>query len=306
MSFSYDRAFVERQIAAMPELEAEELSARLREVLGDDSRALVDAALAESDAPSEPALARVLDVARAHNLDSRKLLSELGAMRADAATLAVDGLKAFQGLVVYTTLLTVILLFIILLFATSVLPQFETLFTSFGTGLPPLTRFMLHPLGQVLVAGVPLMLVLVLWLTLRRARQVLTLRVEPRGWLYLMPFVRRAFLSFRLWVLARIACALAASGADAQASAAVFEALDTLKRGSQGGSVHHFLMLASQLGTLTSESRHWVEVAERDVLVNLAGARDRIAMTVQLGLGVIAGLMVIAMYLPLFVLGSAV
>ncbi len=220
----------------------------------------------------------------------------------------VDVVRALRASVAYAVALLAVLCIVGGVVELFVIPSLVTLYGAFGTGLPPLTRFLLAhswPLALVVLVGFSLgaSISWFSWQLGRAARQLLPL---SRG-LHRLPLVGRVARSLDALIYLTYVSTLLAGGVlpeTARARAATL--LDPDQPRQPGSPLGGYLDLAQRLGVLPDEVHSQLRVQARD----LSESTDRFGRTVDVALRLAIYLaisaFVIAMYLPIFTLGSTV
>ena len=302
---SVDREFVLRQARWIPSNDAEDAVQKIQAALGDEAAATVDAALRSEVGESSPLTARAESIALEAGADATRLRAALAQLQYEADIVAAHALRAYRGLLAYVSLLGGIMLAVLLLFVQAVLPQFESLYGGFGHHLPHLTAFVVGALGNIVLLAVPILIVVGLWIIALSARRILRLRRMPGGWTFLVPIVGSPLHAFRDWLRATLVDALVSAGlAHDDAISASAEVVGA-RKSATARKMDACLAAASKLDTFDQELEFWRAQLETEMLTRLVRARDILGVTVQLLLGLVVALLVIAVYLPIFSLGSA-
>jgi len=220
----------------------------------------------------------------------------------------VDVVRALRGSVAYALALLAVLCIVGGVLEAFVVPSFATLYGSLGTGLPRLTRLLLAhswPLALVALLGLSLGagIAYFSWQLGRAARQLLPL---PRV-LRALPLAGRVARSLDALIYLTYTSTLLAGGVLAEtARARAASLLDPDQPRQPGPPLGDYLDLAQRLGVLPEEVQSQLRAQARD----LAEATDRFGRTVDLALRLAIYLaiavFVIAMYLPIFTIGSTV
>lgn len=219
-----------------------------------------------------------------------------------------DVVWALRGSLIYSALLLVILFLVSGAMVLTVVPQFESLFRSFGAELPPLTRAIVGhawvmPLAVLVGAGC---CVLVGWLTLRLASSARSLTPLPRP-LRALPLTRSMAAHLDdLLAVQHLGTLLAGGLESAAARSTVDVLLDAKAREVPSRTVAALLEGADRLGLLGEELD--TQLGKRTALLaTTAGALGaRLSIALRLVIYLTIALFVVAMYLPLFQLGSTV
>jgi hypothetical protein len=312
--------FVERQFAramtrASDSADGESRGAHDVRAVAADLRSTLGAAFAPAIDAHETKLlgagdrksmtARVLDRVRAAGGDvsaayvafDARLQLERQALRGFFATAAELG--------AYLGALLGVLLVVVIVYAGWVLPQFRGLYRSLEQPLPRLTAALLGdgPVVVLVLLAILVAIGVVAWGFARARRRMLRLEASPRAW-ERAPVFGRALAAHRValgyglqevFLAAGVAPSVARVEAEQLTGAALPERADEAA----------VLEAAARVGALREELRVQAEQRRAEALAALMRAR-RIAFHVaRLLVYAVIGLFVIAMYLPIFNLGSA-
>lgn len=312
--------YVARQVARVVERDAVSVEAaldtaarQLPEQFENAVRALRDAAVGGggSGSPTRGRLGtlfRLLNAVRTGGGRADRAVIEF-VRSADVLEHALgDVVRALRGSLIYSALLLAILFVVSGSMVVFVVPQFASLFRSFGVDLPPLTRAIVgHAWVMPLAALVgAICCLLVGWLTLRLARSARSLTPLPRR-LRMLPLIgpMAAHLD-DLLAVQYLGTLLAGRIESAAARSVVDVLLDARAREAPSPALAAFLAGADRLGLLDEELN--TQLGKRTALLATAagalGARLSIALRLVIYLTI--ALFVVAMYLPVFQLGSTV
>ncbi len=224
------------------------------------------------------------------------------------------------GLIGYLAGLGGVTLVVAIVFGLYVVPAFSEMFAQFGTPLPRLTEIVF----SVSPAGVPLFAVALFVLILLVAgsatflqRRMQRLAPMPR-WPAWLPLMGPIAESYNLGLLLNLSRMLVANGVpvDRAISIAAAESgqaadMDMRRLAALADDPHASVPLAelgiaSRLGLLEKElvaqcDRHLARLS-----MVLVDARDRFALFLKTALYVFVAIMIVAMYLPIFKMGSVV
>lgn len=220
----------------------------------------------------------------------------------------IDVVRALRASVAYALMLLLVLCIVGATIEVFALPTLSTLYDGYGTRLPTFTRVLLgHSLPLLLVVLLGVLLGSAVgwfaWQFGRAARQLLPLpRVLRR-----LPLVGRMARSLDGLVYVLYASTLLAGGVPAESARTKAGALlDPTSPRQLPPPLDAYLDLAQRLGLLPDEIQSQLKLQARD----LAEAADRFGRKVDLVLRLAVYLaiaaFVIAMYLPIFTLGSQV
>jgi hypothetical protein len=227
--------------------------------------------------------------------------------RRDVAGALAPIWQSYRGIAVHFALVTVFAVLIIYTLRIYVLPQFATIFQSFGAELPGLTQWVLTWSGGVALPVVLLLLAVAAFLLPRRVRRQVELRIDPgrAPWPALL-LGRRVG---GLWAAYEIVYAQAAhregmTPREALDAAAAY-ARDWLGDGrSWPEAARAQAESAGNLGTFEAELQYQLDEQWRELPIHAAARREWIALGASLLLGLYIGFVVIAIYLPIFKLAS--
>ncbi len=220
----------------------------------------------------------------------------------------------------YLAAISSVALVVAYIFATKVIPSFAEFFGSFRAELPFLTRAVFE-IGSatILIGGLVLLAVVAAagWATLTLNSRIRYLEPLPNwpGW---VPLISGVSESYNNGLFINIARILRESGAPIDdaidiASLAANKphgfTLDGIVANPEelpDNSVLHELAYAKKLGTFDSELQFQCDRHLEQMTFVLANARDRIALLVKTVLFVFVATLVVAMYLPIFKMGSVI
>ena len=294
-SFGFDEA-----VRRVESRSSTEVGARIRE--------LASWTKGEAATPPAPELALIGHVVR-HAPDAVAIGTAIGAANlalADARALSDHVRSGLAGGVGYAAVLLVVTMIVTLIWLGSVAPQFEMMYTQFAVSLPGLSRFLIAwpwiPFAAVAVLG--LALALLMLATRHAATRIETVAPLGTGVIAraLGARVRGAHERWRVLMLAQ---AWTAGGGDPLASANAAErALDGESAGIS--TVTAELRLADELGGARGELDFLAQAS-------VAAYRDALELwravaikAIQVAIAVLVGIVVIAIYLPLFKMGAVV
>ncbi len=262
---------------------------------------------------SSPTLAVLLRHASSLGLDEPKVWMQYRKLAGDLAGLRRTASAGMRGLPFYLLSITAVGALVVTILLIFVMPQFEALFRGFGADLPALTRLVID-LSRF---GIPIFLIalpMFAWLTYE---SLAFKRITSNGeiphwysWKYSVmgAVTRRHFDVVHLW-LVDLALKSTRSGEQALAIAATVMreispklTLDGLDR----STLPEELALSVRLGTLERELAYRAEYLLLELPAMTENQLDKISFLVKVIIGVCVGIIVIAMYLPIFRLGSAI
>ena len=224
------------------------------------------------------------------------------------------------GLVWYLAAVAAVALVVAIVFATSVMPAFNSMFSQFGAPLPEFTQLVFAfggigvPLFAVVLALVVGIIVVVVALFHRRIQQLSPL---PR-WPTWAPIIGKIAESYNVGLFLNYTRILRESGVDpkqavADAAAAANQP-DSLTYDQLGVGDSSFAQLpvltelgvAAKLGHFDSEISHQCDQHVGNMSLVLVEARDRFSLILKIALYLFVATLVIAMYLPIFKMGSVI
>ncbi len=224
------------------------------------------------------------------------------------------------GLTWYLAAVSGVALSIGLLFSELLMPSLSEMTSSFGAEMPGYTRALFDfadtgmPTFAVVLLGSVAVVVFFVTQFHRRIQQMAPLPRWPR-W---APVIGRVAETYNLGLFLNYTNILRRSGLAAReavsvAANATNQSADlTLDALENSADVHQQsrslaeLGIAARLGTLDSELTHQCEQHVGQLTVVLVEARDRFSLVLKIALYVFVAALVIAMYLPIFQMGSVV
>ncbi len=224
------------------------------------------------------------------------------------------------GLVWYLAGVSAVALVVAIIFATSVIPSFESMFSQFGAPLPELTQavFAFGGFGIPLFAiALALVVGLVVFVVTQFHRRIQQLTPLPR-WPSWAPIIGKIAESYNLGLFLNYTRILRESGVDprqavADAASAANQpeglAYDSLGSGEGGFPqlpVITELGVASKLGNFDAEIIHQCDEHIGNMVLALVEARDRFSLILKIALYLFVATLVVAMYLPIFKMGSVI
>jgi len=226
------------------------------------------------------------------------------------------------GLVWYLAALSAVALVVAIVFGTFVIPSFENMFSQFGAPLPELTQavFVFGGLGIPLFAVLLALVVgLVVFFVAQFHRRIQQLSPLPR-WPSWAPIVGKIAESYNLGLFLNYTrilreCDVNPEQAVADAASAANQP-EGLSFGALGNSDGNFAQLpvltelgvAAKLGNFDSEIIHQCDehIGNMALALALLEARDRFSLILKIALYLFVATLVVAMYLPIFKMGSVI
>lgn len=224
------------------------------------------------------------------------------------------------GLVWYLAALSWVALVVAVVFGAHVVPTFTSMFSEHGASLPKLTTTVFAFRGAgipLFTVGLVLVIGLVVWFVVFFHRRIQRLAPLPR-WPKWAPIVGGIAESYNLGLFLNFARMLRESDVDpdravAEAATAAnqsaglsFEALANHDGDFGQLPVLTELSVAARLGYFDNEVAHQCDQHVGRMSLALIEARDRFSLVVKLVLYVFVGTLVVAMYLPIFKMGSVI
>lgn len=217
--------------------------------------------------------------------------------------------SGFNSLIAYLVAVFVLAVMVISIFTTKVLPGFEEVFSNFGAELPTLTRFILvNDSMFMLVAGILTLGVLLCVVSSYHVKkQVAQLRPLSAicRWI---PGMRSLDNIYSYFLFVHFANALTNARVEGGASFNHAKDLSMLTdKKAEGFAIWWEAIKAAQkIGVMDQEIGYQVSQINALFSRQMILLRESMTLITQISLGLLIGLFVIAMYLPIFMLGSAI
>ncbi|MDH3620686.1 MAG: hypothetical protein OER91_07335 [Gammaproteobacteria bacterium] len=210
--------------------------------------------------------------------------------------------EGVAGTFAYLATLAAMLAVVSVVFGLWTIPSFERMFTEFGAELPALTAAVFkYGAGVPIVAIVTLaIIVFVAWFAITTIRRMKSLEPLP-AWPHSMPLFGSVARSYNQLLLLNFARLLMESGVS-QDDAIRVAARETGQPETLGAE----LAIAAKLGNLRNEITRQCEERLDSLALAMVGARDRFALFLKIAIYSLVAVLVIAMYLPIFRLGSVI
>ncbi|MEM7432900.1 MAG: hypothetical protein AAF351_13325 [Pseudomonadota bacterium] len=224
------------------------------------------------------------------------------------------------GLIWYLAAVTILALIIGFTFSASVAPAFSDAFQNLGGELPELTKTIFRfgesglPVFALVLGITGALVVYLVWLFHRRIQQMAPLPRWPR-W---APVLGRIAETYNLGLFLNYVRILRKSGVDANEAVATaartsnqsadlsMDALSQVSLSTGQNVALTELGIATSIGNLDTELEHQCEQHVSQLTLALVEARDRFSLALKILLYTFVMAMVIAMYLPIFRLGSVI
>ncbi len=224
------------------------------------------------------------------------------------------------GLMSYLSAVAAMAIIVAFIFWRNVMPSFSGMFNGFGSEMPEFTKlvFAYGGAGIPVVAIVVLVLVaLIVFFVLHFHRRIQMLSPLPR-WPAWAPILGRIAEVYNLGLFLNYARMLRECGVDAERAVADAAAASNqpddmsyaeLRRDPSSHvnlPVLTELGIAAKLGNFDAELEHQCEQHTASLSLALVEVRDRFSLLLKIALFTFVGALVVAMYLPIFKIGSVV
>jgi len=238
--------------------------------------------------------------------------SALADLRREVTTAFRPIWHSYQSVAVHFALVTAFAWVLFLTIGLYVVPQFEAIYGSWGTELPLLTRMAMSPLPRTLLLLLLTVCACGLFWLPRRVQRTVELVQPATGArlprLFLGPSVDQ-FWSLLEMTLARAATQSGMSAADALDFAGRFTDGWPAARagdGPQRSELRQQLAVAGRLGTLDGEVSHQIYARLSELPIRASAQRELIGFGVNLLLGIVIGVLIVAIYIPIFKLAVVI
>ncbi|MBB6521919.1 hypothetical protein [Pseudoteredinibacter isoporae] len=217
--------------------------------------------------------------------------------------------SGFNSLIAYLVVVFILAITVIAIFTKKVMPGFEEVFSNFGAELPTLTKFILVNESMfMLVTGILTLCVLICVASSYHVRkQVAQLRPLSSicRWI---PGVRSLDDIYSYFLFVHFANVLTNARVEGVASFNHAKDLSMLtdKKTSKFSVWWDAVKAAQEVGVLDQEIEYQVSHINTLFSRQMILLRESVTLITQISLGLLIGLFVIAMYLPIFMLGSAI
>lgn len=254
-------------------------------------------------------LKRLMAVVQKEGGDPSKILANIDESIVEGINQADDFWRGFHSVMSYLITVFALSMMVASIFMIKVLPQFKETFDDFGVELPEFTRLVLDNDIALLfvIVGIAICTIGISLLSFHVKRRVEAF--EPLSqYCRLIPGVRDLHAIYGYFLYIQYSSALIQAGVESSVA---------LKQGQQlveldTGNVHELLVyvdaldLANEIRVLDKELLHQSRQVNSRFTRQMITIRDTLTRGTQAALGVVVGGLIIAMYLPIFVLGSAV
>lgn len=246
---------------------------------------------------------------RKENGDVNQLFTETKECIREAVSQAREYWSGFNSLIAYLVVVSVLAIMVISIFMIKVLPGFEELFTTFGAELPTLTRFILvNDSIFMLVTGVLMLWVLLCVVSSYHIRKQIA-QLRPLSVIFRwIPGIRSLDNIYSYFLFVHFANALTNARVEEGASFNHAKDLSTLtdKKAAKFVIWWEAVKSARKMGVMEQEIGYQVSQINTLFSRQMILLRESMTLITQISLGLLIGLFVIAMYLPIFMIGSVV
>ncbi|MFT6908325.1 MAG: type IV pilus assembly protein PilC [Oleiphilaceae bacterium] len=228
--------------------------------------------------------------------------------------------KGLQSLASYVISVVVVICICLSIFSTKVIPQFEDMFNGFGAQLPAFTEFVVqgtNAIGDIwpiiILIGAALYMV-----SKKRISRRGGLKPMHRFWSQI-PFTKNLYRTHFRYLLICFTHILIKGGLDSKVALEsslrlLGSKITDIEQTSASKNLPEILKEtaelksiadAYQIDTVPREIEFQLARIEQDYLLVIANLRERLSSIIQILLGLMVGGIIIAMYLPIFSMGSA-
>jgi len=310
-----DKNYIERQSAFLFQrgVKPEELQSLLKEKLGEQYQASGDDPLQTKEKHREPVIRRLIEAAEDMSVNLNQILLAVSKLKYDVKVLSRPARQIFSDLINYLVAVSVVMIIIIYIFSSSLAPQFESMFAAFDRSLPYLTQLVFRSGLKVILIILPIVLIVLTVMLNRTVRNIYQLKIDTASWMLYTPILSRLVRTYysRLYVeIYPFLRALAGNHDDLlERSRKIVLGDNHELLGSKETSIGHIsrcLQGADELGTLEQEVDYWRDRLDIELSTDLSSTREKLTLLVNFVMGILVGIVVIAIYLPIFKMGAAV
>lgn len=238
--------------------------------------------------------------------------SALTDLRREVATAFRPIWHSYRGVAVHFALVTAFAWFLFMTIGLYVVPQFAAIYSSWGGELPTLTQMAMSPVPRTLLLLLLTGCAIALFWLPGRVQRTVELVQPATGARLPRLFLGRSIDQF--WSLLEMTLARAAG----QSGMSAADALDFAARcidgwpaaragaGPQRTELRQQLGTAGRLGTLDSELSHQIYAHMSELPIRASAQRELIGFVVNLLLGIVIGVLVVAIYIPIFKLAVVI
>jgi type II secretory pathway component PulF len=232
--------------------------------------------------------------------------------RSEAASAFQPVWRSLMATAAYAGIITGIAVLLVVVANLFLVPQFEYVYKSFGGDLPAFTRLVFVPLQRnplivVMVAGA-----LLLFWSLRGVARVAGLARREPGSISMRLYASLGLRGYWLVLLLALMRGACRSGMDASAALELAQRIVDRWTGlsrlvaASVSTLREPLLTASRLGTLDAELAFLIEERWRALPQQAVSRAEFISLAVNILVAMAIGMVVIALYLPIFKLASVI
>jgi len=252
-------------------------------------------------------LCKLTKIVRAEGGDVVGLIGSQG-MFESAAIQAKEYWNGFSSLISYMISVLVITILVTSMFVTKVLPQFQETFSTFGAELPMLTKFVLG--NELIFTGLILFMFLVIVLS---ALFFIYIKERVSGLSPLSAYCRfiPGFMSlykvYGYFLFVQYLNVLNKSKLSDEIALKNAEELSDIRfSGEKLSAWFEVMKVSGRLGSIEKEINYQNVQIYSLLTEKIISVRNRMTLFFRVFLSALIGLLVVAMYLPIFMLGSVV
>ena len=255
----------------------------------------------------------VFGFAAAQHIDDEDVPQVLEAWRRMLTSVDQNLTLSFGALytrVAYLSYLMFILVVVVIIYSTKVLPSFLRTFENLSASLPDFTEFFIGLVtgpGILVVFAILVLMSSPLFALMYLNSRVSDLRPAPK-WLSHVPIAERVAAKYHELLLLLTVCIRHSAKTEQGLKQSLDESAGHFgcKNIVLGKARKHALQHSEQLGTLAEEADYQFDSGVQEFLVHCEKAQMASGLLVQMTIFVLVGLLVVAMYLPIFALGTVV
>lgn len=217
--------------------------------------------------------------------------------------LMITGWKTFRSSFLSSLIYIVFLSCLVLFFRIFIGPQFLDMYTGFGGDLPAITQLILGPGGLLILAALWLLSLTYLFLVILISRRIKIFKALP-GWLRKLPVFHQFKASVDRMMMLSISEFIQRT--DIQTEIADWYKWFTPIEHKTIDYYYHMTMLSKEFNSSNRTIRQEKLKLENEFITIATKSSKGLALTFSIILGVSIALFVIAMYAPIFQLGSVI
>ena len=310
-----DKNYIERQSAFLFQrgVKPEELQSLLKEKLGERYQVPEEDPLQSKQKHYEPLIKRLLEASEKMDINLNQALLAVTKLKYDVEVLSRPVRQIFSDLINYLVAVSVVMILIVFIFSSSLAPQFESMFAMFDRGLPYLTQLVFMSGMKVILILLPILIIVLTVMLNRTIRKVYQLKIDTAAWMLYTPILSRLVRTYysRLYVeIYSFMRSLAGNHADLlEWSRKTVLGDNNELLGSRETSIGHIsrcLQDADTLDTLAQEVDYWRDKLDIELSTDLSSTREKLTLLVNFVMGILVGIVVIAIYLPIFKMGAVI